>query len=169
MVPDSTVFVKSRAGVEEVKGRKLKLSPKLRTLLILIDGSKPVGVLNAESAALGAPPDALEQLERQGLIERVGAAPLPNPQERRAVVRGPSADPARLDPVARFRAAQKLMNETVVNALGLKAFFFTLKLEKCSNVEDLRGLLGDYRSALAKASGDAEAEVLSRRVRELLG
>lgn len=169
MVPDSTVFVKSRAGVEEVKGRKLKLAPKLRTLLILIDGTKPVVILNAEAAALGAPADALDQLERQGLIERVGAAPAANPEERRTIVRGPSADPTRLDPAGRLRAARQLMNETVVNALGLKAFFFTLKLEKCSTVDDLRALLDDYRAALAKASGDAEAQVLSRRVRELLG
>ena len=168
MIPDSTVLVKSRAGVEEVKGRKLKLAPKLRTLLILVDGTKSVGVLNAEAAALGAPADALEVLERQGLVERVGASPAPDPQERRAVVRGPS-DPGRLDPAARFRAAQQLMNDTAVNALGLKAFFFTLKLEKCATVDDLRALVDDYQAALAKASGEAEAMVLSRRVRELLG
>jgi hypothetical protein len=168
MIPESTVFVKSRAGVEEVKGRRLKLPPKLRTLLILVDGTKAAGILNAEAAGLGAPADALEQLERQGLIERVGAAPVPDPQERRSVVRGP-ADPSRLDPVARFRAAQSLMNQTIVDSLGLKAFFFTLKLEKCATVEDLRAILDDYRAAIAKASGEAEAQVLSRRVRELLG
>ena len=170
MIPAATVFVKSRAGVEEVKGRKLKLPPKLRTLLILVDGTKPVLILNEEGAALGAPADALEQLERQGLIERVGDAPSPDAGERRAVVRAPAAgDPARLDPVARFRMAQQFMNETVVNALGLKAFFFTLKLEKCATVDDLRAVLADYRAALAKASGDAEADVLARRARDLLG
>jgi hypothetical protein len=170
MIPDSIVLVKSRAGVEEVKGRKLKLPPKLRTLLILVDGTKAVAVLNEEAAALGAPADALEELERQGLVERVGEAPSPNAGDRRAVVRAPvSGDPARLDPVARFRMAQQFMNETAVNALGLKAFFITLKLEKCATVDDLRALLGDYRAALAKASGGAEAEVLARRARDLLG
>ena len=170
MIPAATVFVKSRAGAEEVKSRKLKLPPKLRTLLILVDGSKPALVLNEEGVALGAPADALEQLERQGLIERVGAAPAPSTGERRAVVR-PSAtgNPASLDPLARFRMAQQLMNDTAVNALGLKAFFFTLKLERCSTVDELRGVLDDYRAAIAKASGEAEADVLARRVRELLG
>lgn len=170
MIPAATVFVKSRAGAEEVKSRKLKLPPKLRTLLILVDGSKPALVLNEEGVTLGAPADALEQLERQGLIERVGAAPVPSTQERRAVVRPPgTGDPGSLDALARFRMAQQFMNDTAVNALGLKAFFFTLKLERCSTVEDLRGMLDDYRAAIAKASGEAEADVLARRVRELLG
>jgi hypothetical protein len=170
MIPAATVFVKSRAGVEEVKSRKLKLPPKLRTLLILVDGSKPALVLNEEAAALGAAADALEQLEHQGLIERVGSAPAPGAGERRAVVReAPHADVSRLDPAARFRAAQQFMNDTAVNALGLKAFFFTLKLEKCATVDDLRALAGDFRQAIAKASGEAEAEVLSRRVAEILG
>ena len=170
MIPAATVFVKSRAGAEEVKSRKLKLPPKLRTLLILVDGSKPALILGEEAAALGAGADALEQLERQGLIERVGSAPAPGAGERRAVVREPArADVSRLDPVARFRAAQQFMNDTVVNALGLKAFFFTLKLEKCATVEELRGLAGSFRQAIAKASGDAEADVLARRLDEILG
>jgi hypothetical protein len=100
MIPDSTVFVKSRAGVEEMKGRKLKLPPKLRTLLILIDGTKSVVVLNAEAAALGAPADALEQLERQGLVERVGGAPAVNAGVRPALLRRPSAQTNKLLTVA---------------------------------------------------------------------
>ena len=170
MIPAGTVFVKTRAGVEEVKSRNLKLPAKQRTLLILVDGAKPALILNEEAAALGAPPTALEDLERQGLIERVGAAPAPSAGERRAVARGPAhGDVSSLDPVARFRMAQQLMNETAVNALGLKAFFFTLKLEKCATVDDLRALAGDYRQAIAKGIGDAEAEVLARRLDEILG
>lgn len=170
MIPAATVFVKSRAGVEEVKSRKLKLAPKLRTLLILVDGAKPALVLNEEGAKLGAPADALEQLESRALIERVGAAPTPSAGERRAVVRPPATgEPGSLDSLARFRMAQQFMNDTAVNALGLKAFFFTLKLEKCATVDDLRGLADDYRKAIGKGSGDAEADVLARRLNEILG
>ncbi len=169
MIPAGTVFIKSRAGSEEVRSRKMKLAPKLRTMLILIDGTKPALILREEATSLGAPEDFLEALERQGLVERVGAAPAPAPQERRAVVRAPEqADPAKLDPVARFRRAQQFMNDTAVNALGLKAFFFTLKLEKCSTVDELKPLAGAYHDAIAKGSGAAEADVLSQRLNELL-
>jgi hypothetical protein len=65
--------------------------------------------------------------------------------------------------------AQKFMNDTAVNALGIKAFFFTLKLEKCATVDDLRELVEPYRAAIAKGSGPDEAEVMARRVLEMLG
>lgn len=170
MIAAGTVLIKSQTGAEEVRSRKLKLAPKLRTMLILTDGTKPALILREEAAALGAPADCLETLESQGLVERVGTAPAPSSQERRTVVRAPAQpDPARLDPVARFRMAQQFMNDTAVNALGLKAFFFTLKLEKCSTVDELKPLAGAYRDAIAKGSGEAEADVLAQRLRELLG
>jgi hypothetical protein len=127
-------------------------------------------VVKEEAATLGAPPDCLEQLEKLGLIERVGAPPTANPEERRATVRAPTeGDVKTLDPVARFRKAQQFMNDTAVNALGLKAFFFTLKLEKCATVDDLRPLADAYREAITKGSGEEEAEVLSQRLQAMLG
>ena len=168
MVSAGTILVKTQAGANEVRTRKAKLPPKLRTILILVDGTKPALILKEEAAVLGAPADCLETLEQMGLVERVGGAPRPSPEERRGVVRGREAPDPTVDPLARFRLAQQFMNDTVVNALGLKAFFFTLKLEKCSTVEDLRLLTGAYREAITKASGESEADVLARRLEELL-
>jgi hypothetical protein len=79
------------------------------------------------------------------------------------------AESTAFDPAARFRMAQQFMNDTAVNALGIKAFFFTLKLERCANVNDLKDLVEPYRAAIAKASGAAEANVLTGRVKEMLG
>jgi hypothetical protein len=170
MISAGAIYIKTRAGMEEVRNRKLKLPSKLRTVLILIDGTKPALILKEEAATLGAPADFLEILVQQGLVEQVGAANVPSSQERRAVVRGVAEpDVKKLDPVARYRTAQQFMNDTAVNSLGLKAFFFTLKLEKCATVDDLRPLVDAYRAAITKGSGEAEAEVLTRRVLELLG
>lgn len=170
MISAGAIFIKTRAGMEEVRSRKLKLPPKLRTVLILIDGTKPMLVLREEAGVLGAPPDFIETLMQQGLVEQVGAAATPAADERRTVVRGPKEpDLAKLDHAARFRMGMQFMNDTVVNALGIKAFFFTLKVEKCASVDDLRALARPYREAIAKASGEAEAELLSRRLREILG
>ena len=41
------------------------------------------------------------------------------------------------DQVAHFRVAKAFMNETIVDALGIRAFMFTLKLEKCATGADL--------------------------------
>lgn len=160
MISAGAVYAKTAAGSEEVKSRKRKLAPKLRTMLILIDGAKPVLILREEAAALGVAADFIEQLEGLGLVAPVAGAP----------GAGRAAPPgAKMDPVAHFRMAQQFMNDTAVNALGIKAFFFTLKMEKCATVADLRGMVEAYRAAIAKASGEEEAEVLVRRLEEILG
>jgi hypothetical protein len=161
MISAGAVYAKTAAGSEEVKSRKRKLAPKLRTMLILIDGAKPVLILREEAAALGVPADFIEQLEGQGLVAPVAGTGAPGAS--------PAAPGAGMDPVAHFRMAQKFMNDTAVTALGIKAFFFTLKMEKCATVEDLRGMVEPYREAIAKASGEAEADVLVRRLKEILG
>ena len=162
MISAGAIYAKTAAGAAEVKSRRLKLAPKLRTMLILIDGSKPALILREEAGALGVPADFIEQLERLGLVAPVaGAGP-----------GAPGAAPpaaAEMNPLAHFRLAQQFMNDTAVNALGIKAFFFTLKMEKCTTVEDLRAMVETYRAAIAKASGDAEADVLVRRLQEILG
>lgn len=165
MVSAGAIYAKTPAGAEEVKNRKLKLPPKLRTMLILIDGTKPMLLLREEAETLGVPADFLEQLEAQGLVKPVAGAA----SASEAGAAGMPATPRRKgDPVERFRLAQQFMNDTAVNALGIKAFFFTLKLEKCSTVQELNELVQPYRAAIAKGSGEAEADVLTRRVEELL-
>lgn len=163
MASHEAIYAKTPAGSQEVRSRKLKLAPKLRTMLILVDGRKPVGALRDEVSACGMPSDCIEQLESLGLVEPLGAQASTSAQPPAAA---PGAFP---DAFERFRAAQKFMNDTVVNALGIKAFFFTMKLERTATVDDLKELLGAYQATIAKASGAAEAEVLARRVREMLG
>lgn len=161
-VNSSDYIVKTAKGSEELKNRALKLPQRLRTMLIMVDGSLNAGQLAEAGAKLGAPGDFLETLERHGLISA------------RAQVRTVDIATAAQEPVAsgaeadRFRAAQKFMNDTVVDALGFRAFFFTLKLEKCFARAELSALLDDYTKAIAKGSGDDVARVLGARVRALL-
>jgi hypothetical protein len=153
------IVVKTAAGVDELKSRSRKLAPRLRTMLIMIDGSMTVDQLQQAGARLEVPPDFLEALAQQGLVvltptdATASAAPLREP----------------VPEVERFRAAQKLMNDSVVDALGFRAFFFTLKVEKCFTRAELTELLPDYAKAITKASGEGVAKVLVKRARELLG
>jgi hypothetical protein len=157
------IYTKTPQGVQEVSSRKLKLAPRLRTMLILVDGRQPAFMLKEEAEKVGAPGNFIEELATLGLIALSGPA-------------GASAAPAVPRPTAavekdefrRFCAAKDFMNVSVVNALGIKAFFFTLKLERASTLVDLRDLVDPYREAIARGSGNAEAEVLTRRVRELV-
>lgn len=153
------VYRKTEAGVAEMGQRKLKLNPRLRTMLILVDGTQPEFILQEEGAKIGAPPDALAQLAALGLVERShSAASRPG---------GPAAAAVATDPFLKFREAKNFMNTTIVDAMGLKSFLFTLKLEKCSTVDDLRDLADAYRAAIAK-SDEARAAVLSARLQDML-
>ena len=151
------VYRKTERGHAEVRDRKLKLSPRLRTMLILVDGVLPELMLKEDAARVGAPPDFIRQLTDAGLIERAVAG---------AAGAATAAPPA--DEFARFRNAKHFMNTTVVDALGIKAFFFTMKLERAAVVADLAELAGPYREAIAKAQGEGQADVLAARLREML-
>ena len=154
------IYSKSQLGVEEVNNRKLKLSPRTRTMLILVDGQVPVFVLKEEANKVGAAPDFLEQLQTMGLIVKTGTV---------AGQGAANKAMAPTDEFTRFRAAQDFMNISVVNSLGIKSFFFTLKLERANTIDELRELVGPYKDAITKGSGKDEAEVLSQRVTGLLG
>jgi len=62
------IFHKTSLGLQEVNSRTLKLAPKLRTMLILVDGSAPVQLLREKAQLIGAPEDFMEQLVKAGLI-----------------------------------------------------------------------------------------------------
>src|ERR1700682_5854575 len=107
MALSEAIYAKTPASSEEVRSRKVKLAPKLRTMLILVDGRKPVGALRDEVSSCGMPSDCIEQLETLGLVQPLGAPASTQP---------PAATPGAFsDAFERFRAAQGFMNDTVVN------------------------------------------------------
>ena len=161
------IYRKTPLGAQEISQRKLKLSPRVRTMLILIDGTQPEFLVKEEGAKVGAPADFIEQLLQQGLIERAGKAAVPGTGPSAATATPAAAAPAG-DEFARFRAAKDFMNVTIVDALGIKSFFFTLKLERAGTVADLRELAPAYREALAKSEGEAQAKVLAKRLEDML-
>ncbi len=174
-MPESVVYEKTDAGAEEVRARSRKLPPRLRTMLIMVDGSMSESQLLDAAATLGAPGDFLQSLQQQGLIRRREAAraaeqsidlnldeqPQPQTQPQRPVTLPTEGE--------RFRSAQKFMNDSAVDALGLRAFFFTLKLEKCFTCDDLRALLPEYTKVITKGSGEGPARLLAQRARDILG
>jgi len=156
------VYAKTSKAVDEIQTKKYKLKPKARNLLFLVDGSKSVEAIDEMSRQLGLSSEELGELESGGFIvksETAAGATVPVTAIR---------EEAQTDEAGKFRVAKKYMNDTIVNSLGLKAFFFTLKLEKCGTRADLGLLLDEYAKALTKASNVETAKVLQKRARELL-
>ena len=164
------IYSKTALGRDEVENHKLHLPSRLRTMLIMVDGRKTAAALKDDAAKFGCPADFLESLEAAGLIARSGESskatavlPLAAAAPESAV-----ALPAQ-DEYTRFRAAKDFMNNAVVNALGMRAFFFTLKLERAGNVADLRELVKPFKDAITKGTSEAEAELLTQGLLEKLG
>lgn len=156
------IYIKTTLGNQEVSTRKLDLPHRLRCALILVDGNHPVSALKKEAARLSAPDDFIEQLLALNLVVKKETA-LPAAAKEEAKE---ATDPA--DEFARFRVAKDLMSSTIVDALGIKSFFFTLKLEKMATRADLKGMLPDYDKAITKAVGPDVAKVMVGRLEDML-
>ena len=159
----TTRYAKTDKGLEEIRSRGKNLRGRLRTMLILIDPSKTDAELRASAAQIGVEPEFLETLLRDGYVALVGGIDTAGSASGEATPRVVTRDE-----LARFRAAKAFINETIVDALGVRAFLFTLKLERCSTRADLTALLPDYEKAIRKFRGEAETKLLVERAHELL-
>lgn len=85
----SGLYQKSSRGAEAIATRQHGLTPRLRSLLILVDGKRNPDELSRLSGVADAPA-LLAHLLEQGFIERVAsAAPAPAPQP--ALAGGPAS------------------------------------------------------------------------------
>jgi DNA-binding FrmR family transcriptional regulator len=174
---DNRRVARTAKGQDEIAHRRKSLKGKLRTVLFLIDPGKPVDAILEQVAQIGAPADALAQLAAEGYIEEldgqgagsIAAAPV---SRGTGVPPGDGAPPMAAlsidDEVANFRLAKAFMNDTIVDALGIRAFTFTLRLERCSTRDDLSTLLPDYTEALLKKLERPAVRALVDRTKELL-
>jgi hypothetical protein len=157
---DSVVPIKTEQGIRELAERRHKLHARARSLLIAIHGGQPVADLKRQFQAIGDVGSILDELENLGLITAARGAIAAN-----APSSAPSAENEGLPPLQLTRA---FINETAVAALGLRAFLFTLKLERAYTKAELNELLPEYRRVLAKAKGDVFAEAMTRRAEQML-
>ncbi len=180
MVQDS-IWVKTAAGqlALQERGRCPELTGRLRNLLLQVDGKRNGAELTALAASLGCADGVLARLAELGLAEAIGAAaavalaaPTPAvPAEVPAAAPSAETEAAAIDKDAafkRFLAATEMMNKAVSQYLGLKAVFFTLKIERCSNAMELKALLDELHKAIAKAKTPFIADRVIEDIREVL-
>ena len=175
---ESDIYIKTAGGAEALKQRSAALPGRLRTMLIMVDGVRSGAQLRAAADSLGAPEDFLLTLQQQGWVEALpGPANAPASASASASAAVPArasqadADSGAAMPAShaeRFLAAQRYMNDTAVDGMGFRVFFFSLKLEKCFNADDLRALLPEFVKHMTKARGEVFAQAASDRVRRLL-
>lgn len=114
---NSYVYDKTDKGREEIATRKYHVAPKLRTLLVMIDGRHSLGDLLKNVAGIGLTEESVNELLDQQYITLVSGGEAANEPEGPAEGKGDS--PARLPPsaaararlVARNRAAAAMKSE----------------------------------------------------------
>lgn len=67
----NTCYIKTDAGRNELRARQLGLSPKLRALLVMIDGRQSVMDYLLRLKEIGIDEHTFDQLYKQGLIEPI--------------------------------------------------------------------------------------------------
>jgi hypothetical protein len=114
---NSYIYDKTDKGREEIATRKYHVAPKLRTLLVMIDGRHSLGDLLKNVAGMGLTEDNINELLDQQYITLVSGGEAANEAEGPAD--GSASAPARLPPsaaararlVARNRAAAAMKSE----------------------------------------------------------
>lgn len=154
---DSAIPEKTDQGVRELGERRHKLHARTRSLLIAIHGQQSAAELKRQFQAIGDVGGILDELERLGLIVAQGSA---TPSAAKSSTAATALPPLQL--------ARAFINETAVAALGLRAFLFTLKLERAYTKAELTELLPEYRRVLAKAKDEAFADAMTRRAQQML-
>jgi hypothetical protein len=110
------IYDKTDKGREEIATRKYQVPPKLRTLLVMIDGRHTLESLLKNFAVLGLSNDHVDALAQQGFIALAGGGELPEEPEAEPAQLPRSPASARARMLARNAARQERRAEPEVPA-----------------------------------------------------
>jgi hypothetical protein len=165
VIQKNLVYRKSARGTEAIATRQHGLGPKLRSMLIMIDGKRTFDELARLASMLGDTEELLGQLLEQGLVEPIAAAPAaPTPHAGAAHAVTAPAPLAAAAPIS-LMEAQRFVSRRLTDLLGPNAEELCLRIEGARNVHDFQvavsraeGILRQYKSAHTAAEFAAEVQ-----------
>ena len=143
----ATIYRKTAKGVQEIETRTLKLAPRFRSLLILVDGRRSDDELMRLVATAGD--QALAALAEGGFIEAIGMTADPEPAPRA----GAAAPAAALALPAGFEQRRRDAVRQLLDQVGPLGEAIALKLERAASVDDFRALLVTAAQIVANTRG----------------
>lgn len=162
------IYRKTAKGVAEIETRAHRLTPRMRSALIFVDGKRS----DAELATMiqQQATETLHALAGQGFIEvlavaAASAAPAPvasTPPRPQAPVAAPAAGAAP-DLQPRRREAVRAVNDL----LGPAAESVALRLERARNLDELRAALMSAAQTVGAARGRQAAEAFAARFADI--
>ena len=155
-----TVYRKTAKGIAEIETRALRLAPRPRSALILVDGKKTDDELIR--MILSEPRETLASLLADGFIEVLATLADDGPPTRSA---SPPAVPKRmgLDSAASFEALRRAAARDLNHQLGPNAEVVSIKIERAKTMPELQPLLVQAAQMLHRLKGAAVAEAFAER------
>lgn len=151
------IYHKTPKGVEAIANRHSGLPPKLRSLLIMVDGKRSSADLAALATVVGDCEQLLLQLQQEGLIEATNAAPATG-----AAMAAPAADMAATAPAplvaASLPEAKRFSSHLLVDMLGPTSDVLCLKIEAASDLASFVSAIKRARDVVRDIKGAAAAE-----------
>jgi hypothetical protein len=185
----ATIYRKTAKGHSEIETRAQRLSPRLRSALILVDGRRSDDDMH--KLITSQPEETLRLLSDQGFIEIIAitqdapaaraAAPAPMPAQAAAAPRLPasvasggavgpaaSATPS-TGPVQSFETTRSQAVRLFTDLVGPMAEALAIKMERTRSADELRPLVQTAQTIIGNARGGKAAADYAAKVLGLPG
>ena len=164
------IYRKTPKGLAEVESRALRLPPRLRGMLILVDGKR-----DSDDLDRFVPHDAVETLAAlagQGLIEAVGETlavaeslasygPVPAPPHVSPHVSAPAPAPRSAGELA---ALGRQVARALKEELGASAGPLVKRIDRARSADELKPLLSQAVKLVLAARGKTAADAFATRM-----
>ena len=179
----NTLFGKTAAGREALTSRPAGLVPRLRSLLIMVDGKRNLAEFEKLTGSLEQATQSLNELMSGGWVEIVGADGLPKaaatagataPVLEVADVQSKVSRPAPLmeetTSLARlpFSEARRLVVRFINDQLGPMGETLAIRAESCKTPTDLQAALPRIREGLKSFKGSAVVQQFDEEIADRL-
>ncbi len=150
------IYQKSGKGAQAISTRQHGLTPKQRSMLILVDGKRSFEELAKLAAMLGEPAQLLQELEAGGFIELAAAGPAA------AHAPAPAAAPqAAVPPTISLPDFKRLAVRRLTDAMGPMAEDLCLRIEGARTAAELQAAVARAEGLLRQARGSAAADAFA--------
>ncbi len=121
----NVILLKTDKGIDEIKIRQYKLNPRLRAILIVVNGQKNIGELLNNFSQIDNVDDDVRSSIKTGFLRAT----------------------------ADFKKQRKALSNSVTDVMGPYADFFTLQIEECKDIGALTKFIDDKRAMLERGMG----------------
>lgn len=164
------VFAKTEAGVHEMQARQAQLHPRIRSLLILVDGKQCVADLCGKFSSPDRVPHDLDFLKARGFIRPVVSLATPAPVGRE-VIEDPLSEQLTLAPAGRaerFTAVSALINETILDCFPKDPEPYLARLVRARHMKDFIQIANLLITEFNRTGRVDQAIAFKQRLRALL-